>query len=302
MPICGGGAANTAASLVGLPLSVWHGAEDGIVRPANSRSMVEAVRALGGSVEYSELEGVGHDSWHRAYDADGGLDWLFAQRRNPDAQLAAAARLFAESVRSDEKVAFLGDSITQGGNNAGGYVDLLRTALHEVQPEATVIPAGISGHKVPDLLARYERDVVAHGATLVFIYIGINDVWHSRSGRGTPAEEYEAGLHTLIGALKESGAAVVLATPSVIGEKRAGENGLDAMLADYAAISRRVADAEGVVLCDLRQAFLDQLLVLNRDNAERGLLTRDRVHLNAAGNAFVATQAARALRTAALAR
>ena len=41
--------------------------------------------------------------------------------------------------------------------------------------------------------ARFRRDVVDKGATLVFVYIGINDVWHSNSGKGTPIAEYESG-------------------------------------------------------------------------------------------------------------
>ena len=42
-----------------------------------------------------------------------------------------------------------------------------------------MINAGISGHKVPDLQGRLDRDVLSKEPTVVFIYIGINDVWHS---------------------------------------------------------------------------------------------------------------------------
>jgi len=44
-----------------------------------------------------------------------------------------------------------------------------------------VIGAGISGNKVPDLQRRLERDVLKKKPTVVFIYIGINDVWHGES-------------------------------------------------------------------------------------------------------------------------
>ena len=70
-----------------------------------------------------------------------------------------------------EKIAFFGDSITQSGNQNGGYVDLLRRELNKEQPHAAIIPAGISGHKVPDLLARIDRDVINKKATVVFVYI-----------------------------------------------------------------------------------------------------------------------------------
>ena len=42
-------------------------------------------------------------------------------------------------------------------------------------------------------------------------------------------------------------------------------------------------------LCDLRKAFLEQFeKTHNKDNAEKGILTSDRVHLNLAGHQFVA--------------
>lgn len=301
-PVCGGGDERAVARLAGLPLSVWHGDADRPVPVERSRQMVEALRALDLEVDYHELPGVGHDVWNQAYDPGGCVEWLVAARRDPRAQLTASARLLAAAIAPDERVAFLGDSITQAGARPGGYVDLLRTVIAEQHPQATVIPAGISGHKVPDLLKRYERDVIAKGATLVFVYIGINDVWHSVRDKGTPAPEYEAGLRELVRGLKASGATVVLATPTVIGEAPPGANALDTMLEDYSAMSRRVAAEEGATLCDLRRAFQSHLSVFNPEDADRGVLTSDTVHLNGAGNVFVATQAARALREAALGR
>ena len=151
-----------------------------------------------------------------------------------------------------------------------------------------------------DLLARFKKDVIDQDATLVFIYIGINDVWHSTSGKGTPPDVFERGLHTLIQDLQASGATVVLATPNTIGEKPLGENDLDAMLEEFSAISRRVAREEDLTLCDLRRGFQDHLRIFNPSGMPKGILTTDGVHLNAAGNVFVATEAARALREARL--
>ena len=298
-PICGGGDERQASRLAGLGLSVWHGAADPIVAPAHSRRMVAALEELGLAVDYRELPGVEHDSWTAAYGDRGLLDALFAARRDPAGRLAATARLLAEAVEPAERIAFLGDSITQSGAEPDGYVDLLRRALAEHRPAARVIPAGVSGHRVPDLLARFQNDVIAQRATLVFVYIGINDVWHSLSGHGTPAGEYEHGLRRLVRELRASGAAVVLATPSVIGERPAGENPLDGLLAEYSELSRRVAAEEGATLCDLGSAFREHLALFGSPGAESGVLTTDGVHLARAGNVLVATEAARALREAA---
>jgi hypothetical protein len=48
------------------------------------------------------------------------------------------------AVKTGEKIAFLGDSITQGGaNNASGYVRLVISGLEANGIKATMIPAGI---------------------------------------------------------------------------------------------------------------------------------------------------------------
>jgi len=130
----------------------------------------------------------------------------------------------------------------------------------------------------------------------VVIYIGINDVWHYQLGiGGTTKERYESGLKSICARINSAGARIVLCTPSVVGEKHDGTNSLDAMLDDYAAITRSVAAATGASLCDLRTSFLEDLKVRNPANAESGILTRDRVHLNDEGNRFVAKQIMRTI-------
>jgi predicted peptidase len=81
LPICGGGDAAVAGRLVALPLWCFHGSDDPLVPAELSRAMVEAVVTAGGAPIYSELPGVGHDSWTAAYRNPAVLDWLFAQRR-----------------------------------------------------------------------------------------------------------------------------------------------------------------------------------------------------------------------------
>jgi predicted peptidase len=81
IPICGGGDETTAPKLKGLPIWCFHGAADKAVPVERSRTMVEAVKAAGGTVQYTEYEGVGHDSWSPAYRDPATLDWLFRQRR-----------------------------------------------------------------------------------------------------------------------------------------------------------------------------------------------------------------------------
>ena len=191
------------------------------------------------------------------------------------------------TLKKGDKIIFLGDSITQAGVGPKGYVTLVGKALEEKHKDlgVEVVGAGISGNKVPDLQGRLERDVLKKKPTIVVIYIGINDVWHKR---GTSKEKFEEGLKDVIGRIQKEGAQVLLCTPSVIGEKTGGGNEKDKMLDEYSDVSRSVAKALKVPVCDLRKAFTRYLKENNPTNKERGVLTGDGVHLNDAGNKFVA--------------
>lgn len=194
------------------------------------------------------------------------------------------------ALKQGDRVVFLGDSITQGGAGPQGYITLVRQAIQKHCPQlgVEVIGAGISGNKVPDLERRLERDVVSKKPTIVVIYIGINDVWHSIRNQGTPKDAYEQGLRRLIQQIQDAGARVILCTPSVIGEKHDGSNDLDKMLDEYSEISRKVAADTKSPLLDLRKEFLTYLQQANAKNQPKDILTTDGVHLNAAGNQFVA--------------
>lgn len=217
---------------------------------------------------------------------------------------ALRAEETARPLKKDDRIVFFGDSITQAGVKPQGYVTVLTAAIKAAHPDLGIetFGAGISGNKVPNLQARLEKDVISKKPTLVFIYIGINDVWHWKMdkegkllGGGTTKEIFESGLKDIIAKLNTAGARVILCTPSVIGEKNDGTNERDGMLDEYASISRKVATDTGSQLCDLRKAFIDHLKANNPDNLPKGILTGDGVHLNPAGNTFVAVQMGKAI-------
>jgi predicted peptidase len=82
VPICGGGDSAWATKLKDVPIWAVHGSADNTVPVQNSRKMIDAIKAVGGSPRYTELEGVGHDSWTAAYnDPQGVLPWMFQQRQ-----------------------------------------------------------------------------------------------------------------------------------------------------------------------------------------------------------------------------
>ncbi len=205
---------------------------------------------------------------------------------------ARAEDVAATPLKQGDVVLFLGDSITAEGAHSKGFIPLIQKNFDEDHKDLKLktIGAGVSGNKVPNLQARVEKDVVAKKPTIVFIYIGINDVWHGEKdpAKGTSKDKFESGLNEVIDKITAGGARVILCTPTVIGEKKDGGNALDKQLDEYADISRGIAAKRKLQLCDLRKAFADYLKTHNEKNEEKGVLTRDRVHLTEAGNKLIA--------------
>ena len=87
-PICGGGDESQADKIKDLPIWAWHGDADDAVPVERSRTMIEAIKQAGGNPKYTELKGVGHNSWTPAYtDPQGLIPWMFEQRRQKEAKL-----------------------------------------------------------------------------------------------------------------------------------------------------------------------------------------------------------------------
>ncbi len=81
MPICGGGNVDNAPALAKLPIWAFHGANDDVIDPEESRKMVEAVQQAGGKVKYTEFEDTGHNAWDKAYGDAKHIKWLLKQHR-----------------------------------------------------------------------------------------------------------------------------------------------------------------------------------------------------------------------------
>ena len=79
-PICGGGDEKMAEKIAGVPIWAFHGDKDTVVKPSRSRNMIAAIKEAGGKPLYTEYQGVGHDSWVRAYADPELIKWMFAQR------------------------------------------------------------------------------------------------------------------------------------------------------------------------------------------------------------------------------
>ena len=97
VPICGGGDTAQAAKLTKLPLWVWHGDRDRVVKTKRSRDMVAAVRKAGGQPKYTEQPKTGHGVWPAAYGNREVWDWMFAQAKGKSAAGGGGKVVFADS-------------------------------------------------------------------------------------------------------------------------------------------------------------------------------------------------------------
>ncbi|MEJ7589491.1 MAG: GDSL-type esterase/lipase family protein [Ferruginibacter sp.] len=191
------------------------------------------------------------------------------------------------------RVLFFGDSITQAGVQPNGYIVKMDSIIKQSHlPDSIELTgAGIGGNKIYDLYLRMEEDVLQKNPDVVIIYVGINDVWHkASSGTGTDPDKFEKFYRAVIKKLQQKNIKLIVCTPSVIGERHDNSNQQDGDLNQYSSIIRAIAKDLSLPVCDLRKAFTDYLKANNPANAEKGILTSDRVHLNEKGNLFVATE------------
>ena len=201
--------------------------------------------------------------------------------------------LIAFTMQKKKRVIFFGDSITQQGAEPGGFILKIDSIAKKsnVKENYDLIGSGISGNKVYDLYLRMEDDVLRENPDIVVIYIGVNDVWHKRLlGTGTDVDRFEGFYSAIIKKLSDKNIKIILCTPAVIGEKTDVTNEQDGDLNKYCNIVRRLAAKNNLPLIDLRKLFLEYDLKNNPENKDRGILTKDGVHLNDKGNKLVADE------------
>lgn len=227
----------------------------------------------------------------------------------------------ATPVTPDDRIVCFGDSITRLGfcpdvpdcSVGEGWVTLLRRDLSDA---AGMVPefvnAGVGGDTVMDLSARVEAEVVARCPTVVILMVGLNDTWRfardpalvpAGAPDHVPARQYGPALARLVRIILDgpSHPRLLLATPPLLGEDPAEAEGpradaLNRRLEEYCKAMRWVAIEAGVGWADIRSAFLDYERAHNRAGVRYGLLTLpDGVHLNGAGQRFLADRMRRAL-------
>ena len=196
----------------------------------------------------------------------------------------------AIAVKSGEKIGFLGDSITQGGwSSPTGYVRLVMAGLKANGIDAEAVPAGISGHKSNQMLARLDKDVLSKKPQWMTLSCGVNDVWHG--AKGVPLDQYKENITKIVDTATAAGAKVVILTATVIYEKL--DSPQNVQLAPYNDFLRALAKEKNLPLADLNAMFHERIKAENKP--DKKVVTSDGVHMNGEGNKLMATGVLRAM-------
>lgn len=212
------------------------------------------------------------------------------------AHLLKAAEKPAELVlKPNDKVAFLGDSITNyGWRHPTGYVRLVEKALALNAVPIEVVPAGVSGNRSNDMLARLQSDVLVHRPNWMLLSCGVNDVLKGKDG--VPLEDYKKNITSIVAQAQAAGIKVILLTATMVYEDP--DNGENRQLAGYNAFLRGLAADNGCLLVDVNADMLERVKAFRStlDGAEpRDIFTKDGVHPNGSGDILMAEAVLRGL-------
>jgi lysophospholipase L1-like esterase len=232
------------------------------------------------------------------------------------------------AVKNGDKIAFLGDSITAGGARKNGYVTLVMEALKSEGLDVSSVPAGKSGNRSNDMLARLDADVISKKPQWLLLSCGVNDVWHfklrlgERTFQGVPLEDdkknitaipdnpkpmnysastssYKKNITAIIDKAKAAGIKVMILTATMIGEDP--ERELNKNLIPYNDFLRQIAKERNCLLADLNTDMQEALKKIPDEKGPakmfgepeykrdiKNKLTVDGCHPNRLGNIMMA--------------
>lgn len=188
---------------------------------------------------------------------------------------------------------FIGDSVTDCDRLnvaplGNGYVsEIVRSG----RLDGAIINVGTSGHRLVDLEARWEKDVVAYSPSVLSIAIGINDTWRRYDDNDpTSVEDFEARYRRVIErAIEASNPQLVLCEPFLLEVEPVMLTWREDLNPKINVV-HRLAEEYGATLVKFDQEFAH--LSKTRPMAE---LAEDGIHPTALGHSVMAELWLRAL-------
>jgi lysophospholipase L1-like esterase len=134
-------------------------------------------------------------------------------------------------LRDNDVVAFLGDSITA----ARGYPKIIEHYAVMRFPDRKIkfYNAGKGGDTAQTSIARLERDVFSHQATVMLVALGVNDIGWGMKADAEHKKLYLDSIRTLICKCKEKKVRVIVCSPAITAENpETAEKGFLQQMAD----------------------------------------------------------------------
>ncbi|MDR3459694.1 MAG: SGNH/GDSL hydrolase family protein [Verrucomicrobiae bacterium] len=195
------------------------------------------------------------------------------------------------ALKDGDTMVFLGDSITA----ARGYTKIVELYTLMRHPEARVRfwNAGKGGDTAAGAVDRLDKDVFAHGATVVTVAFGINDIGWGTKADQEHKDKYLAGIRRIITECQKHHARVYICSPAVLHEDpEQAENGYLQKMADE---GMALAKSLGAGTIDISRAMREvqrKVVAANTGETNAAKLTRlhveDGVHLNDLGQLTMA--------------
>ncbi len=199
----------------------------------------------------------------------------------------AGTPLFAEGLpfESGEKIAFLGDSITENGTkNPLGYVRLVMDGLKRCGIDAQAVPAGVSGNMSHQMRARLDRDVIRKKPQWMFLSCGVNDAPNGIDNPGLPLEQYTQNINAIIDHCGKSGIKVIILTATPVVEEP--EHVANKNLVRYNESLRVIAAVRKLPVIDLNKRF--NAVIAQKPDKQKRSLTVDGTHMSPYGDILIA--------------
>lgn len=210
------------------------------------------------------------------------LPVLLAAGRSPAADFA---------LRDGDTVVFLGDSITA----ARGYGKVIEnyTLLRYPQRKVRFINAGHGGDTAEGGLKRLERDVFSHGATVLTVAYGINDIGWGMKADAEHKQRYLDSIRGIVEQCRQRGVRVFICSPAITAEdpNRAETGFLQGMSDEGLALAKSL----GAGTIDVQRGMREIQRRIGTANAREkdpknktSLHAEDGIHLNDLGHLAMA--------------
>ncbi len=187
--------------------------------------------------------------------------------------------------KTGEKIAFLGDSITQNGvRNKLGYVNLVMEGINASGINAEMIPAGVSGNTCVNMIKRLDKDVIRKKPDWMFLSCGVNDAPNGIDNPGVPLEEYRKNITTIIETCQKAGIRVIVLTATPVLEDP--EHISNKNLIPYNEFLRAVAKEKELPLIDLNKRV--NTVIETKADKKSLWLTVDGTHMSPYGDILLA--------------